>query len=142
MSYVVSGSMWSDKLRKAAITGGVAYMAGTFFGEQGQTQLGGFTISLPTALAATTAVGSVAADVSHDYILPYIPGNDRFANPESAILGLGVAGGASAYLLNEGNVLNGPGLNTFMLGAGSYAAGEWIDGKFFRQGGVASLGYF
>jgi len=143
MSYTYGSSGWGDKARKAAISGGVAWVAGKMFGEDGQTQVFGMNLSMPTALAGTTAIGSVAADVAHDYVLPYIPGNDKFNNVESAVLGLGVSGGSAAWLLNEGEVINQPAFNTFLLGAGSYAAGEWIDNKFFRQGGgMASLGYF
>lgn len=143
MSYVYGNMGWGDKARKALISGGVAWVAGKAFGEDGTTQIFGMNVSMPTALAGSTAIGSVAADVAHDYVLPYIPGNSTFNNAESAVLGLGVSGGAAAWLLNEGDVINQPAMNTFLLGAGSYAAGEWIDNKFFRQGGgPATLGYF
>lgn len=142
MSYTYSGSDWTCRLRKAALSGGVAYVAGMVFGEDGQTQIFGQNVSMPTALAGSTALGSVAADVAHDYVLPYIPGNDKFNNAESAVLGLGISGGTAAWLLNEGNVINQPAFNTFLLGAGSYAAGEWIDKKFFYGQGGNALGYF
>lgn len=142
MSYTITGTSWGDKLRKAAITGGIAYTAGYVFGEDGRTSLLGMDVSMPMALAGSTAIGSMAADLSHDYVLPMIPGNDKWVNPESALLGLGVSGGTSAVLLNGGDVFNGSSLNTFMLGAGSYAAGEWVDRKFFSMGGVPTLGYW
>lgn len=124
-----------DKVRKAAITGGVAAAAAKLiFGEAGTTSFLGMEMPVVAAIGLANGAASVAADLSHDYVLPYIPQSEQFANVESAALGIGVAGGSTAYLLNANNVGGENTVNAFMLGAGSYVVGDYIDGKFFRHG--------
>lgn len=137
----VTGMALSDTLRKGLITGGVAAGGGALlFGETGQTNFLGYTVPVPVALFAANAASSMLADVAHNYILPSIPGNEKFSNIEAAALGLGVSGASSAYILN-GTLGTTESMNSALLGAGSYAAGEWIDNRFFG-GSSQSLGYY
>jgi len=143
MSYTVQGSTMWDKARKGLATGVIAYAAGRFIlGDEGQSDLFGFNMDSNVALGLSAAGDSVAADLAHDYILPHIPGNEKYANPEAALLGLGTAGAASALIYNQGGVGVPQSMNLFLVGAGSYAAGEYIDRNFLANGGTATLGYF
>lgn len=129
-----------DKTRKAVITGAIAGTAASLvFGQTGTSNLAGF--NLPTGLAIGMANGasSLAADFAHEYVLPAIPGNQKYASIESAALGLGVAGAGTAYILNMENVGSETTMNAFLLGAASYAAGDWIDAKMY--GGQGTLYY-
>lgn len=137
----IDGSSISDKVRKGAITGAVAAAAGYFlFGETGDTNFLGTAVPVPLALFGGMAASSILADTAHDYVLPHIPGNEKFSNIEAAALGIGVSGAASAYILN-GTLGTSSAMNSAILGAGSYAAGEYFDSKFFG-GTSGSLGYY
>jgi len=123
-------SSYQDKVRKGLITGVVAATASTVvFGQTGNTNIFGITVPTVAAIGGANALASVAADVAHDYVLPYIPFDARFQYAESALLGLGVAGGSTAFILNKENLGSASTMNAFLLGAGSYAAGDWIDSK-------------
>jgi hypothetical protein len=137
----VDQSSFTDKLRKGAISGAIAGTAASMlFGESGDTILFGQNIPIPWAIGIANAGSSVLADYSHDYIFPMIPATSKYANLETAALGIGVSGGASAYFLNAENVGSASTLNSFLLGAGSYAAADYVDGKVF--GGNRALNYF
>lgn len=137
----MDSTSFTDKLRKGAISGAIAGTAASMiFGESGDTQLFGMNLSIPFAIGLANAGSSVLADYSHDYIFPMIPATSKYANLETAALGMGVSGGASAYFLNSENVGSASTLNSFLLGAGSYAAADYVDSKVF--GGRQSLGYF
>lgn len=137
----VTGIALSDTLRKGLITGGVAAAGGALlFGETGATTFFGQAVPVPVALFAANAASSMLADVAHTYLLPSIPGNEKFSNVEAAALGLGVSGASSAYILN-GNLGTAESMNSALLGAGSYAAGEWIDNRFFG-GSSQTLGWY
>ena len=132
-----------DKVRKAAITGAVAAGAASFlFGEAGQTRFLGMAMPTVAAIGLANAGASVAADLSHDYILPHIPQPQQFANIESAALGIGVSGGTTAYLLSSGRIGSETTMNAFLLGAGSYVAGDYIDHTVFRGGSNAFSAYY
>jgi hypothetical protein len=101
-------------------------------------KMGPLSVPAPLAVGAAVAASSVAADVSRNYILPHIPGNEKFATIEGTALGLGVAGAASAYLMGASGSPQ-PILFRAAVGAGSYAAGDYIHGKVFTQAARLSL---
>ncbi len=123
----------TDTVRKAAITGVIAGGASMLlFGQQGSTDLFGVSMDVNLGVGLANAASSIAADLAHEYVLPNLPMNAKYANAESALVGLGVSGGATAFLLNRENIGDASSLNAFLLGAGSYAAGDYIDSTFFR----------
>jgi hypothetical protein len=126
-----------DKIRKATITGAVAGLASAvIFGETGTYQVAGVNLPTPVAIGLANGASSVVADLAHEYVLPQIPMNAKYANLEAMALGLGVSGGSTAFLLN-GSLLDSSSMNAFLLGAGSYAAGDYLDQKFFNNGSTA-----
>lgn len=129
-----------DALRKGAITGAISSAAAALvFGEAGSTRLFGMSMPTVAAIGVSNGIASVGADLAHSYVLPMIPGNAKFANVESAALGIGISGGATAFLLNRENVGSERGLNAFLLGAGSYIAGDYVDDKFFQHNGSGAF---
>lgn len=100
-------------------------------GESGSQSVLGMTLPTTVAIGGATALASLGADVAHDTVFPLIPSTARYAGLETAALGLGTAGAATAFILNQESLGSETTLNAFLLGAGSYAAGDWIDGKFF-----------
>lgn len=119
-----------EKLWKGAMAGAISGGASYFlFGETGSSDLFGLQLPNPVVIGGANMAASVAADVAHEYVLPHIPGNQKFAAAESAALGLGISGFGTAWLLNKEGLTPGTFFNGFALGAGSYAAADWIDGK-------------
>jgi hypothetical protein len=123
-----------DKARKAVITGAIAGIASSVvFGENGTSDAFGVTMPVSAAIGVANGLSSLAADLSHEYVLPELPQNAKYATLESTVLGLGVAGGSTAYILNRENLGGASTMNAFVLGAASYAAGDYIDNKFFQS---------
>ena len=129
-----------EKVMKGAIAGTIAGVASSaLFGESGSTTLLGIDMPIPVAIGVANGAASVAADFAHDYIFPHIPGNQKYTTIESTLLGVGVAGGATTWLLNKENLSLGTAMNGFALGAGSYVAADYIDSKI---GGSSDLMLF
>ncbi len=137
----MSSSTFMDKARKAVITGAIAGTASALvFGQSGGSTILGFELPTNVAVGVANGASSMAADYAHDYILPAIPGQAKWANLESAALGLGVSGAGTAWILNSENIGSESTMNAFLLGAGSYAAGDWVDSKVF--GGQRAISYY
>lgn len=122
-----------DTGRRAAVTAAVGGVASMLMGENGSTALFGVVMPAPVAIGTAVGLSSVAASLGHDYILPHIPLDQKYNNIESAALGIGLSGGSSAYLMS-GLTFDSNMRNSFLLGAGSYVAGEYIDKKLFVEG--------
>lgn len=124
------GTSIKEKLWKGAMAGAISGSAAYFlFSETGSSDVFGIQLPNPVVIGGANMAASVAADVAHEYVLPHIPGNQKFAAAESAALGLGISGFGTAWLLNREGINPGTFFNGFALGAGSYAAADWIDGK-------------
>lgn len=133
-------SSFMDKTRKAVVTGVVSAGIASMMGSGGYTDALGVELPVPVAIGASNAVASVAADLSLEYVLPHIPGNDKYSYLESAALGLGVAGAGTAYILNREQLGSYTTMNAALLGAAAYAGGDYIDSKFF--GGNPAVRYY
>lgn len=123
---------WSEIATRAAVTGGVATVGSLLMGDSlsQSVNLGPLSIPAPLGVGASVAASSVAADISRNYILPSLPGNAKYADLEGTALGLGIAGASSAYLLSSIGSRQ-PWLIRAAMGAGSYAAGDYVHGKLF-----------
>lgn len=133
-------NMAKDAAIKGAITGAIAAGGSmAIFGESlnNSQQVLGFNLPVPIAVGAGAAVGSVAADVAHQYILPHIPGNKKFATLESAGLGIVVSGGATMWAIDSMGGVSERGTDAFLLGAGSYVLGDWAADKIYPMMGSA-----
>ena len=121
---------------KALLSGAIgAAAAYILFDEKGSVNLPLLSIPIPTAAAIGLAVagGSITADLAHDYLLPHINKSAKLTQIESTLLQIGVTGAATSAIIIYG--LGAPVENlptTFLLGAGSAVAGDYIDVKLFK----------
>lgn len=123
---------FTEMATRAAVTGGVGLLGSLVMGDQfsRSVNVGPLALPAPVAVGAAVAASSVAADISRNYVLPWIPGNEKFATMEGTALGLGVAGVSSALLMGSTGSAQ-PFLYRAAVGAGSYAAGDYIHSKLF-----------
>jgi hypothetical protein len=121
----IKEKLWKGAMA-GAISGGAAYF---LFGESGNSQILGIDLPNPVVIGGANMAASVGADLAHEYLLPHIPGNQKFAAAESAALGIGISGFGTAWLLNREGLTPGTFFNGFALGAGSYVAADYIDSK-------------
>jgi len=121
---------------KALLTGAVAAAGSTIlFGEYGTSNIGGIQLPSMVVIGGSAAIGSWASDALSDSVIKMIPQNPNWANAESLVVRLGLAGGATAAAMKFTTGL--PNENLLMaagLGAGSKAAGEWISTNVVKVG--------
>lgn len=93
----------------------------------------GSGMNFATAIGTSAAVGSVAAQVAHDYILPHIPQDKRFVSVETAALNAAASGAgalAAIYFMDPrvamGNPLTIAGLAVGSEVIGNYAADQFV----------------
>lgn len=124
---------------KAGITGAVAGVGSmVFHGESvGMSIPIGSQLNLPAPVlvGAAAGLGSVAADAAHYWILPHIPGNQKYANLESAALGFATAGVGTMVTLNYLGGAGEKSMDAFLLGGASAVAGDYITEKIYPASG-------
>jgi hypothetical protein len=125
---------------RAAMTGAVGLVGSMILGDQfsRNVRAGPLSLPAPVAVGATVAASSVAADLARKYVLPKVPGNQRIANIEGTALGLGVAGVSTAMLLGSSGSQQSF-LYRGAIGAGSYAAGDYLHSKVFNTQNTLTL---
>ena len=117
-----------DKTVKAGVTGVIGAVASYAMGENSYAVVGGMRVPTPILVGASTGASSIAADYAGDMWYPETNESDRMKNMASGALGLGVSGATTSLLLNKGVGDNS--INAFVLGAASYAAGDWVTNRF------------
>lgn len=121
-------SSFKDKAIKAGVTGLIGATAGYILGERGTTTVSNMQVPTTALIAVGTGVSSIAADYAGEKIYPDTTENQRLMHITSGALGLGVSGATTSLILNRGFGPNS--MNSFLLGAGSYAAGDWVTNIF------------
>jgi hypothetical protein len=116
---------------KAALSAGLAGAAGYFMGLDGDAKVLGMTVRAPVALGISSALGSVAADVSAHHIIPHVPVIQRVTNLSSSAIGAIIAGALSLYFMS-GNLEQGM-LVIAGVGAGSEYAARYIYGSVYPE---------
>lgn len=118
---------WKHSAMQGAVVGATAAVASMLlFGELRNIEMFGQSIPAFVPIALGTGLGSIATDLTHDYLLAHIPGNQKFQMLESSALALGISGLTTYLVLSNiggGEVRMLP---TIALGAGSYVAGSYI----------------
>ena len=117
-----------DKTIKAGVTGVIGAAASFIMGESENMTVGGMDVPVPVVIGISTGVSSIAADYANDMWYPDMARNERLSNLTSAAVGLGVSGASTSLLLNRG--IGDNNVNAFVLGAASYAAGDWVTNRF------------
>ena len=123
---------WTEFLMKGAMTGAVAAAASyLLMGENRSMEIAGRSVPVLVPVFAGGMAGSVLADTAHRWILPMIPGNEKYAKAESAALGIISSGAGTAFalsLLGSANFVP-----TFALGAASYVASDFAYHTFIDK---------
>jgi hypothetical protein len=117
---------YKEILMKAGLNAAVSGVATklVFGGNPGTVNYMGMQIPTAVLSSLSGAVSSVSTDLAHDYVLPYIPKNKKFESLEALGLGLGTSALTNTLFLSQSGNVNK--LYTSALGAGSYAASDWI----------------
>jgi hypothetical protein len=122
-------------LTKAALAGfigGLGSMA--LLGESPDVSvnyLGLITLSAPTAVGASVALGSLATDMLSSTVSRYVPGGEY----AGAITGLGLSAGTTALILGATPGANvGSWTTSALVGGGSYAVADNLTHRIFRGG--------
>lgn len=118
-----------ETLSKPALDGVIgALIAGVALGETGSVFIFGKEINGPLAIGATITGASYLGEVAHQWILPEIPKNDKFATFEGMIISPVVCGAATYGLMKVASnrpVGDPVPLTYFALGAGSSILGQY-----------------
>jgi len=131
-------SSWKESGYKMLVAGAVGTLGAYVLGERSTYPLYGMQMPSSTIVGGAAAVGTGVADLAHTYILPHIPGNEKFATLESAGLGLGVSGGGTMLGLKMAGAQNGLMMGG-LIGAGSFVAADYTASKMFSQGPSMSI---
>lgn len=117
--------MWKEVGLKAALCGVIAGGAASIFvPTSSSVNVLGFELPGNVAIGLGVGVGSVAGDLAHKFILPYVPIDKRFENAESAAVSLTAAVGGSYLALSMmGDI---PFSTSAILGASSYLGGDYV----------------
>lgn len=129
---------WKEIGAKAAVTGVIAAAAGVLLLAPDQSgDVLGLTLPAYAALGVGCAAGSVAGDLAHNYVLPYIPQSEKYLKVESAAVSLGAAALGGYLALGAVGVSADP---ILPIGAavGSYMAADYVYHKFIdtQSGGL------
>ena len=119
-------------LLKPATVGAVSYAGQQMFIDGKTIRISGKEYPLAMVASGAVAVGSLFAEIAHDYIVPHIHWLDKISEPSSLALASGVTGGGNvgAYYLLNPKAINELGVsNLFLLGAGSELVGDTVYSK-------------
>lgn len=122
-------------LMRGAVVGAAAAAGAMLLFGEGRT-IPVFGQEMPAFIPVFLATGaaSVATDLTHSYVLPHIPGNQKYAQAESAALAIVASGGITYGLLNLIQPVDA--LPAFGLGAGAYIGGSYIHDQFLNKDGI------
>lgn len=129
-----------DMLVKHSIVGGVSAIGMIFyFGETDSVRFFGMTLPAPLVSFGVGAVSSSAADLAHKFILPHIPGNQRYSAIESAVLSPVVNGVSQLVVFGPltSSIPSDQYMSAFMLGAVSEAVGGYAFENFYLNSNIS-----
>lgn len=135
-SQIVQDAPWKEWAVKAGLTGGIAAVSAAVLFQSDSINLMGVTVPAAAVIGLGAAGGSVVADLAHQYVLPHIPGNEKLADKEAALLSV-VASGLGSYAAtrligNSGFAI----IPTVGVGAGSFLAGDYVYHHVLSQAGT------
>jgi len=122
---------------KALVTGVYGTVGSIAMGESmsSTASLFGMYVPGPIAIGATTSVGSITADIAHYYVLPWIPGQEKFSTIEGAAVGIAASGFGTMYA--QSTYTGTFSKQGFLLGAAAYLAGDYTANYLFPSIGSA-----
>lgn len=124
---------WKEILMKGGLTGVVAGVAGSVLFGTDPVDIMGRSIPGAIPMAFGAAAGSVAADLTHKYVFPLIPHNEKYDKMEAISLSVGAAGlgtyAASSLFAKPALV------PSLALGASSFVLSDWTYHNYLNQAG-------
>jgi len=122
----------SNKAKRAASVGLIAGVATHLYygGRVGSVSVLGMNVPGSVGVGVACGVGSVAADVAHEYI-PFTP----IGHVGASAVELGAAGLATSYALEAVGVNRGMTIEGAALGAGALVGGRWVIDYMGGSGG-------
>lgn len=124
MQQIQADIPWKEWLIKAGGAGLIAAVASAVFLKNENVPVFGMSIPSAALNGAVVATASIGADLAHQYVLPLIPHNDKYAQFESVGLAIAASGGGT-YVV--GKFLGEPALlPAFALGAASFVASDYL----------------
>lgn len=128
---------WQEWVSKATLTAAIAGVTTFAVMTPGKVPLFGMNVPVSIAAGLGCAAGSLTADFAHEYVLPYIPHNEKYMQAESAALGV-FSAGVGNYIFSS---LVGPAPRfpiAFGIGAGSYVLADYTWVRFLngKTGGL------
>lgn len=120
---------WKEIATKAALTAGIAGAASMLLvGGDGNVDFMGIPMPQWAGIGLACGSGSVAADLTHKYVLPHIPESQKFGDATAAALSIGSSSLAAYIVMNSmGNIQP---ITPVILGGGSYVAAEYAYRNF------------
>eukprot|EP01127_Copromyxa_protea_P012504 TRINITY_DN3276_c0_g1_i1.p2 TRINITY_DN3276_c0_g1~~TRINITY_DN3276_c0_g1_i1.p2 ORF type:complete len:152 (-),score=13.36 TRINITY_DN3276_c0_g1_i1:164-619(-) len=130
----ISDLPWKEWLVKSAVTGAIATAAGSMVFPAQSVSLAGYQVPGSVAMGLGVAGGSLVGDLTHQYVFPYIPHNEKYGKMEEAAVSL-AASGLGAYVACQavGGSGSAPFIPAVTLGAGSYLAGDYSWHHFLNK---------
>lgn len=124
---------YSNTAKRAVTVGAVAAIATHLYygGRVGSVSVLGASVPGSVGVGVACSIGSVAADIAHEY-LPQTP----IGNMGATAVEIGAAGVATSYALDAVGVNNGMTLEGGVVGAGALLAGRAVNSYFGRSGGI------
>jgi hypothetical protein len=137
-----------DLILTPLMTGGYGFLGSKYIlGNTGQVQLLGTNLDKNLSFALLTGASCLVANTAKDYVIPRIPGDQNIKNIAQKAVGPALCGGsvvAMEALLENGSsnttvasIIGGTANQNsyaldFVVGAGSYVAGEYTAG-FYKK---------
>lgn len=122
----------SEALIKPALAGSIGALAAyVLLGESGNIIVFGQQVPAVLAIGGTVAAANYLGELGHQYLLPMIPGNQKYAKIESALLSPALSG-VAVYGIFMVAGINGDWFPAFALGAGSTVAADYAYNNFLE----------
>lgn len=126
----------AEQFSKPVLTGALAYMASMAYGNEGVVNVFGNRMDINVTYGLVGVANDFAGELVHNFVLPYIPKNGKFAKAESAMLlpALGAGGNLAFFYLINPNIIEQAGMiQPAVIGAGSVIGGQWIYDQFIHD---------
>ena len=117
---------------KPMVVGGVSYTSQNMFIDGKTIRIKGVEYPLAMVASGAVALGSMLAEIAHDYVVPHIHYLDKMAEPSSLALASATTGGGNVgayYILNPKAVSELRTANLFLLGSVSELIGDSVWSK-------------
>jgi hypothetical protein len=129
-NFQLSDCFGRRRLCKGVATGAIATVAGMLLWDSKSISIAGIKVPGSVAMGLGAAAGSLSADLTHKYLVPHIPANQKYEKAEFAAISIAASGLGTYFVSNMIGTDIGPAI---ALGAGSYISGDYIYHNFINK---------